>query len=64
MMHARHHRRAPALQAVDQRDVPERFMALHHRREDASGQLDQFGLTTWRGELCLVNVLADIKVRS
>src|SRR5690242_13964887 len=63
MMNAGDHRHPFAFQPVDQIDVPERLVAIHQRREEATRQLNQLRLRAGRVELYAKDVMLDVEVR-
>src|ERR1041385_2254302 len=56
------HRSALALQPVDQIDVPQRLLAIHHRAKESPREIHQFRLASRRIQLKLENVSIDIEV--
>src|SRR5690349_9236586 len=63
MVHLRQHRRAAAFQSVDQKDFPERLVAVHHPAEQAARQSLERRVIAGRIELHGDNVIPDVEQR-
>ena len=63
VMDPRDHRAALALEAVDEKDVPQRLAAIHHRRKDAARELDQLGVRAGRVDLNAPDVIGYVEIR-